>query len=199
MPGTHQIVNASAAISAFLLLQCSDGRRQAADSSGRNGERKPNGFQYSGIRNALRNVSLPLRFEIVRPNDESPTFIFDGAHNRASMQAFVQTAREMFPNRRLLLIFGTSLGKDAEGMFAEIDGHFHHVFLTQFSDSNRRFPPQELRSIFALPEANVTIKEKCEDAWEQCIQMADNEDVVCITGSLYLSAELLKRSSTQLR
>ena len=185
MPGAHQVVNASAAISAFLLLQRADGSRRSS-------ERKTDGFQHSAILNALRNVSLPLRFEIVRPNDESPTFIFDGAHNRASMQAFIQTVLKMFPARRLLLIFGTSLEKDVIGMVAEIDWYFHHVFLTQTSDSSRRFPPQELQSIFVSPNANVTAVENCQDAWKQCVQMAKNEDVICITGSLYLTAELRK-------
>jgi dihydrofolate synthase/folylpolyglutamate synthase len=106
------------------------------------------------------------------------------------MHAFVKTVEEQFPNRRYLLIFGASLGKDVEGMFAEIDSRFHHVFLTQFSDSSRQFPPRELRTILALPDANVSMLENCKDAWERCLQMAEKEDVICVTGSLYLAAEL---------
>jgi dihydrofolate synthase/folylpolyglutamate synthase len=175
MPGTHQIVNASAAISAFLLLNQNDKT-----------------FDTKKIRLGLRKAFMPLRMEIIRHSEESPTFIFDGAHNRASMQAFIQTVEEMFPTRRLLLIFGASLEKDVAGMFTEIAGRFQHVFLTQASESSRRFPPKELRSIFALPDASVTVVENCQDAWKQCIQMADKEDVICITGSLYLAAELRK-------
>ena len=188
MPGIHQVCNAAAAISAFLLLQCPNGRRQTAD-----GSRKSVGLTSAGFRNALCNVSLLLRVEIIRPNDESPTFVFDGAHNRASMQALVATVSELFPNRQLLLIFGASQGKDVEGMFAELNGHFSHIFLTQTSESSRRFPPQELRAVFILPETTVTAVENCQDAWEQCVRMADKEDVICITGSLYLAAELRKR------
>jgi dihydrofolate synthase/folylpolyglutamate synthase len=175
MPGTHQIVNASAAISTFLLLH-----------------RDEKTFDAETIRFGIQNAFMPLRFEIIA-GEGLPTFIFDGAHNRASMQVFVQTALAMFPSRRLLLIFGASLGKDVEGMFAEIDGHFAHIFLTQSSDSNRRFPPQELRSICALPDANVSTVENCIDACERSVQAAKKEDVICITGSLYLAAELRKR------
>ena len=169
MPGTHQIFNASVAISAFLLL-----KSDCADDT---------------IRTALRNAFMPLRFEIIA-NEESPTVILEGAHNRASMQSFIQTVTEMFAHRRLLLIFGASLGKDVEGMFAEIGERFDHVFLTQASDSNRRFPPQELRSFVALPNTNVSVVEHCGEAWERCLKMAEKEDVICITGSLYLAAEL---------
>ena len=175
MPGTHQMSNAATAISAFLLLS----GMQSSDS-----------VSELAIRTALSNAFLPLRVEVVRPSVESPTFIFDGAHNRASMQSLVQTVTEMFSQRRLFLIFGASQGKDVEGMFAEIGERFHHVFLTQASDSSRRFPPQELRALLPLPDSVVTVVEYCQEAWRQCVQMAEKEDVICITGSLYLAAEL---------
>jgi len=214
MPGGHQIRNASAAISAFLLLH--------------QGQNK---FDTETIRDGLQNSFLPLRVETIRQSKKSPTLIFDGAHNRSSIKAFIKTVLEVFPNRRLLLVFGISLGKDVEGMFAEISGRFHHIFLTQSSDT-RRFPPQGLRSILALnpdqfpdkeqqeddgdyldpsvslrPDlvdnitfpididremAHITVVENCKDALKQCLQMANSKDVICITGSLYLTAELRK-------
>jgi len=214
MPGGHQIRNASAAISAFLLLH--------------QGEKT---FEMTKIRQGLQNSFLPLRGEAMRLSEKSPTVIFDGAHNRSSIRALIKMMSEMFPNHRLLLVFGTALGKDVEGMFIEISGHFHHIFLTQHSDSSRRFPPQGLRSILALnpdkcperdqkddddfldpsvsllPDApdtvffpfdidremkHVTIVEDCKEALAQCLSMADSEDVICVTGSLYLTAELRK-------
>ncbi|MDR0327318.1 MAG: hypothetical protein LBI05_03370, partial [Planctomycetaceae bacterium] len=170
MPGTHQMENAAAAVTAFLLLQKDDSDR-------------------SPIRNGLLQSFMPLRCEIVSRED-FPTIIFDGAHNRSSMQAFVKTVSEMFPHRQLLLIFGASLGKDVEGMFAEIEGQFSHVFLTQSSQSSRRFPPQELRLLLSLSDTHVSTVENCKDAWEQCMQRAGSTDVICVTGSLYLAAEL---------
>ena len=212
MPGGHQVRNASAAISAFLLLH--------------HGEKT---FEASKIREGLQNSYLPLRGETFCLSDNSPTLIFDGAHNRSSIRALIRTTYEMFPHRRCLLVFGTSIGKDVEGMFTEISGRFHHIFLTQSSDSNRRFPPQGLRSILALsPEdfpddglqddedfldpsmcllpnatdaivfpfdidremTNIVIVEDHKDALKQCLLMANSTDVICVTGSLYLAAEL---------
>jgi len=214
MYGGHQIRNASAAISAFLLLHHADKT-----------------FEAENIREGLQNASMPLRGEVIRLSEDSPTLIFDGAHNRSSIRAFIKMVSEMFPLRQRLLIFGTSLGKDVEGMFIEISGHFRHIFLTQSSDLSRRFPSQGLRSILALnPEEytyrdpkddddfldpsvslpldipdivafpldidremeNITVIEDCKDALEQCLLMADTKDIICITGSLYLTAELRK-------
>ena len=211
MQGAHQIRNASAALSAFLLLH--QGGRE---------------FDAETMRSGLHDSFLPLRGEMIHPTEASPTIIFDGAHNRSPMRAFLKMVTELFPKQRHLLVFGVSLGKDVEGMFAEISGRFHHIFLTQ-SSNVRRFPPQGLRSILALqpdriqeteqrdeedyldlsvglqPESSsvitfpvdieremkhITVAEDCKDALTQCLQMATPEDVVCIAGSLYLAAEL---------
>ena len=211
MRGGHQIRNAAAALSAFLLLH--QGQHE---------------FEPEKMRAGLRNSFMPLRGEVVRQSENSPTLVFDGAHNRSSIRVFLKMISEEFQGQRLLLIFGISQGKDIEGMFAEISGRFHHIFLTQSSDV-RRFPPQGLRSILALnpeqipPEEtfeedyldpsvslqpdttddtvtfpvdidreieNVTVVEDCKDALAQCLKKAKPNDVICITGSLYLAAEL---------
>jgi len=215
MLGGHQIRNASAAISAFLLLHHEDKT-----------------FEAEEIREGLQNASMPLRGEVFCLSEDSPPLIFDGAHNRSSIRAFIKMVSDTFPLRRRLLVFGTSMGKDVEGMFVEISGHFHHIFLTQSSDSSRRFPPRGLRSILALnpdefpdkeqkgdegyyltpsvslsPDTNrtiffpldidreipnITVVEDCKEALKQCLLMADANDVICIMGSLYLTAELRK-------
>jgi dihydrofolate synthase/folylpolyglutamate synthase len=214
MPGAHQIRNAAAAISAFLLLH-------------RNGEP----FNAENIREGLKKTFIPIRVEVVRQSKELPAVIFDGAHNRSSIRAFIKTAAAMFPNRRFLLVFGCSKGKDIEGMFAEISGWFHHIFLTRYSTNvSRHFPPQGLRTIFSvnpdkIPDleqdagedylepsvslhpvisdavltfpieyeretAHVSVVEDCKEAFAQCLKMAKKNDVICVTGSMYLAAEL---------
>jgi dihydrofolate synthase/folylpolyglutamate synthase len=213
LPGSHQIRNASAAIAAFLLLH-------------RNG----GAVQPEVIRTGLQKAFIPLRCEIIRRSKDEPSVIFDGAHNRSSVRAFIKTVSQMFPNRRRWLIFGVSQGKDIEGMFAEMSGWFHHIFLTQYSGNPRYFPPQGLKSILMLnPDpspgweeedefgylepsvslnpviadsvltfpvdfdremTNVNIVVPCGAALAECLSRAESKDVVCITGSMYLAAEL---------
>ena len=65
MPGKYQIRNASAAISAYLLLE--QGRET---------------FDTETIRRGLQRALIPIRGEIIRKSKDSPTLIFDGAHKR---------------------------------------------------------------------------------------------------------------------
>jgi dihydrofolate synthase/folylpolyglutamate synthase len=178
MPGSHQVRNAAAAVAADLLLQH---------------------FDFEKIQTAIRKAFVPLRVEIISSSPTLPTVVFDGAHNRASIQAFCETILEKFPHRRFFLIFGISLGKDIGGILEELTGHFDRTFLTQYSTNSRHFPPQGLGTLFRnnsdshnFDQAllNVEVVEDCYEALKRCLDAATPDDVVCVTGSMYLAAEL---------
>ena len=182
MPGLHQTQNAAAAISAFFLMQTRNTEKQPP-------ARHPD-LQTETICTALRTASLPLRVEIFTPKATLPTFIFDGAHNRSSVQALLNTISDIYPDHRLFCIFGSSYGKDITGMLDEIARSSSHVFLTQSSSSGRSVPPQELREHFPRDQNEVTVSGDIQSAWQLCLRQAGCHDIVCITGSLYLAAEL---------
>ena len=172
LPGEHQHNNAALATAAAQLLK----RHLKVPAS--------------AIRSGLAKAFLPIRIEQFRSSSASPTFVADGAHNRASVAALVQTLKDLRPFRRKFLVFGTSLGKDAEGMFAELLPFFDHIVLTQYSLSPRSFPPQELRLFTG--KAQVTVDENACYALEECWKLAEQGDLVCVTGSMYLASELRK-------
>ena len=152
------------------------------------------------VRNGLAEAFLPIRVEQFRSAPDAPTFVVDGAHNRASIRALILTLKDIRPFRKKFLLFGTSLGKDIEGMFAEILPFFDHIILTQHSSSPRRFPPQGLLHILRLQQLETTsggagsaaieAEEDSLQAFEKCWNMAETDDLVCVTGSMYLAAEL---------
>ena len=227
LPGSHQIRNASLAIAATILLHRKSHRP----------------INPNAIARGLRNAVIPARIEIFPGLKSTPTFVVDGAHNRSSIRALIKTIREKFSESRLLLIFGVSMGKDVEGMLADIALHFEHLFLTQHPTHPRRFPPQgmktilssipdaprEVREEFFLPNpkdsdflnsedsvhldldiqvplytqryqeletpddsplARVEVVENCFDAVKRCWNMATPQDVICVTGSMFLAAEV---------
>ncbi|MDR0338098.1 MAG: hypothetical protein LBI18_13515 [Planctomycetaceae bacterium] len=231
LSGMHQIRNASLAIAAALLLRAKTSRI---------------GLDRAKIRNGLRNTFLPIRVEIIRTANTSPIFVVDGAHNRSSLMALIKTVRKKFPNKRFVIIFGISLGKDAEGMLMDLTQHFERIILTQYSSNPRHFPPQGLKTIASsLPNASVEIQEEffgvvdessgillrddsvvmnqnqesksfgtinqeisskvsvsrqnnfrleiiddCREALRKIWAESTSDDVICVTGSMFLAAEL---------
>ncbi|MDR1291209.1 MAG: hypothetical protein LBK06_08410, partial [Planctomycetaceae bacterium] len=129
MPGKHQRNNASLAIASALLL------------------RDEFGFTAGVIQRGLVKGFLPARVEVFRGLSDEPVFVVDGAHNRASTAMFIDTLCDLFPNRRKLLVFGTTIGKDVDGMLTDLLPNFDKVFLTQYSSSPRYFPPIGLKTI----------------------------------------------------
>lgn len=178
LPGEHQHRNAALVVASLFLLP----------------DRERWNIDENTIRQGLKNVSIPIRVEILQNVPDGPTLVVDGAHNRDSVKEFVETLRKCFPDRRKILVFGTTLGKDIEGMFAELIGNFDVVFLTQHSSNPRRFPPEGLKAVFrAQPNTRSTeieIVEDSREALESAWNRAEADDVVCVTGSMYLAAEL---------
>ena len=224
--GSHQIRNAAMAIAAAILLHAKT-------------KREPLDARF--IRQGLNKAYLPARIEIFQNPAGGPTFVFDGAHNRSSIRAFIKTLRETFPDQRLLLVFGISLGKDAEGMLTDILRYFSVLILTQHPSNPRRFPPQGLKTILSSlqgapreiqeefltsamidsslmedsvmlgldgqflfhaarlddpppeaeePSLKVQVVEDCFEALDRCLALATPDDVVCVSGSMFLAAVL---------
>ena len=59
------------------------------------------------IQAGLTAVSVPGRMEVFYSNDRHIACIVDFAHNRLSFKAVITGAREVFPDRLLIPVFGT--------------------------------------------------------------------------------------------
>lgn len=98
LAGRHQAENAALALNALLLLH----------------RWKPElALTPDAIRNGLRQVRWPCRFEVF---SGTPDVVVDGAHNPDGMRRFVQTFRQVFPDRQATVIFGVLRDKDVAGM-----------------------------------------------------------------------------------
>ncbi|MBR4834288.1 MAG: hypothetical protein IKU86_08170 [Thermoguttaceae bacterium] len=98
-------------------------------------------FSPETLRQAATQIVLPCRFEQV---SQSPAAYVDGAHNRASVAAFVQAALERFPNRKIKILFASTVGKDVRGMLAEAAPFVDEILLTERSQEPRALPIDEL-------------------------------------------------------
>ncbi len=136
----------------------------------------------------LSAVRWPARIEVLR---RSPLVILDCAHNDASIQALVDTLAESFPPSRRLLIFAASSDKDVPGMLRLLSPCFDKILLTRYTHNQRAVPPEALadclREIGATPHE---VHSTAVAAWRSAKAHAGTNDLIVVTGSVFLAGEL---------
>ena len=120
-----------------------------------------------------------------------PLIVLDCAHNVASALALVQTLQTSFPPARRLLVFAGSSDKDLAGMFRVLAPHFAHAYLTRYSNSSRSVSPDRLADLLrANGDLPTTLCSTSADAYNTAHAAASPDDVIVITGSIFLAGEL---------
>jgi dihydrofolate synthase/folylpolyglutamate synthase len=160
LAGEHQVENAVTA--ALALLAC--------------------GVDRDAIKAGIAAAVWPGRLEHVR---ERPTIILDGAHNPAAARALAAYITRFYVRTRLRLIFGIMRDKAA----AEIAGILFPLawqVIVTAPNQSRALAPESLRAVADHP--NLRIAPTLEAAL-RLIEDASPNDVIFITGSLFLVAE----------
>ena len=176
MLGEHQATNAATAIAAIRALQPQREFRISDDA----------------IRIGLAEASCPARIEVVQ---QRPTVILDVAHNLASIEALIAALDQRFaPARhgRRILLFASSRDKDPSGMLKLLLPKFDQVIVTKYVNNPRAVEPEELRELaLSLGAAHkVLVAAEPQGAWQRAHSLAGQDDLICITGSFFLAAEL---------
>jgi dihydrofolate synthase/folylpolyglutamate synthase len=190
--GEHQAANAAVAVA------CVERLREA-------------GLQVDdqAVQTGLKRVNWPARMEVLQ---FEPVVVLDCAHNVASAQALVDTLQASFPPTRSeiegngipssqvtrqdclekrLLIFAGSSDKDLTGILQVLTPPFAHVYLTRYSHSPRAVPVQQLAEILRRQSpVPFTLCETPAEAWRAARQTAGPDNLICITGSVFLAGEL---------
>ena len=177
LAGKHQIVNAALAICAVSAL----------------GKYYKKRLSLEAIEQGLYNTVWPGRFEIIR---SQPWVILDGAQNAASAEALKETLVENFPNGRRILIFGASGDKDIKGMIQALVALSDEVILTQ-ADNPRAADVDAIEQVIRnhLPRRQAGLPRQITKTKEVKVALgiartkAKAEDVILVTGSLYLVGE----------
>jgi len=168
--GDFQLENAAAAVAASEILASQGSAISTAD-----------------IAQGLAQVKWPGRFQIL---EQQPVIVIDGAHNVASMKRLVSNVKSYFPGRQVFLVFGTSCDKDMPGMINELASLSPQVIVTQASHS-RAAPPSTLAAEFTKRGIVSETTETVTEAISRALSPASKENVICVTGSLFVVAEAL--------
>ena len=138
------------------------------------------------IEEGLRRVEWPCRLEVLR---RGPLVIADGAHNPHSAGRLVEAIRSLVPGRRLTLVVGVSRNKDVEGVAYELS----RLSLAEVVATRSRHPrsarPELLAREFGRYGAASRAAESVAEAVDEAVASASEDDVVLVTGSLFVAAE----------
>jgi dihydrofolate synthase/folylpolyglutamate synthase len=142
----------------------------------------------NAIRRGLAEVSWPGRFDRVW---QQPLVILDCAHNELAVEALLQTIDlELGPEVRPRLVFGCLEDKQWRRMAEMLGPRMQSVIVT------RATPKRPLAPEILLPQfsrwAPTSIVHEPLDAIDRAMAQAAANDVVLVTGSVYVVGEVYK-------
>lgn len=172
--GRHQLENCALAVTALDVLA-------------RNGILPDN--ENDWLRRGLRDVVLPARLQLI---PGAPSMLLDGAHNPVSVAALVDAVTSFLKFRKLHLVFAMATDKDVRQCLTMLLPHVD-CFYPTLSNSPRAMPVSELTQLASQQHANMPIKGNPDpvSALDTALASADPDDIVLVTGSLYLVGDLL--------
>ena len=162
LAGEHQVDNAVTATVALLNL----------------------GYPAHLVRFGIKQAEWPGRLERVA---RDPDIILDGAHNPAGVRALAAYIRRFFADRKVWIVYATMRDKSVDEIGETLLPAAQEVILTQV-DSERALRPEAMREMFSS-HPRLRTAPRLEQALEIVRAEAAPEDVVFITGSLYLVGE----------
>jgi len=169
--GEHQAANAAIVVAAVEAL-----RRQGCP------------IPDSAVRDGLRHVVWPARLEVV---SRRPMVILDCAHNVASMRALAATLKQSFPPTHRTVLFASSLDKDLKGIVSVLAGAFDEAVFTRYRSSRRGADPHELAALWCREGGGPhRVVPTPEEAWADVWPRLRHDQLVCVTGSVFLAGEL---------
>jgi dihydrofolate synthase/folylpolyglutamate synthase len=166
--GCHQMVNATTALGAMEVLE-------------------DLGYPVSNdaMIEGLREVEWPGRLEMVC---SSPKVILDGAHNPAGALVLKESLEKEFQYNHLVLLVGIMKDKDFESILEFLAPLADHIILTK-PNIDRAASPALLKKALGRNEKKAEVIEDLKEAIGIGLSKTADEDLLCITGSLYTVGE----------
>ncbi len=166
--GRHQQINAATAVAVIEVLK--DTGAVIDDDA---------------VVKGIANTEWPARMEIVA---SSPFVLIDGAHNLDGAVALGRALDEYFPGRGIIMVLGMLGDKERTKVVEELAPRARAVVITR-PNSPRAGNWQSMAGEAARFVDHVLTIEDIAGAVNAAMDMAGPDDVVCITGSLYMVAE----------
>ena len=137
------------------------------------------------VREGFSNVRMPGRFEVL---GHQPLVIVDGAHNPPGADSCAQVFFDDFdPAGSRILVTGCLRGRDPKEMLSALRADEFNVVLTCTAPTPRGLPSAEIAAAARALGCDQVIEcETVEQACERAVRLAQYDDAVLVTGSLYI-------------
>ncbi len=168
--GNYQLENAATAIVTLEILT-----------------RMGYAISTNDIEKGFATVNWPGRFQIL---NQTPTVVVDGAHNIESVKKLIESLRIYIHCNRIYIIIGISCDKDITGIARELALLSPEIIVTN-AKHPRAAPPSTIAAAFENYGITPKISSSVAAALREVLSTASKEDLICVTGSLFIVAEAL--------
>lgn len=144
-------------------------------------------ISINDIEKGFATVNWPGRFQIL---NQTPTVVVDGAHNIESVKKLIESLRIYIHCNRIYIIIGTSCDKDITGIARELALLSPEITVTN-AKHPRAAPPSTIAAAFENYGITPKISSSVAAALREVLSTASKEDLICVTGSLFIVAEAL--------
>lgn len=170
--GEHQILNLAVAIKAVEVLFNIDNIE----------------INKNRIEDSLMDVKWIGRLEVLRKN---PLIVIDGAHNIDGIKSLKESVQKYFKYKKIYLLLGILADKQVKEMIEEITPMAEKVYaLTPHSD--RAELSEDLKNEIIKVNPNTVALESYEESFKLALKEANAEDMILVSGSLYMIGDMRK-------
>ena len=167
LPGGHQVMNTLTVLSIVEQLRAA-------------GLELPE----SAVKSGLEAAAITGRLQVVR---QEPKCIIDGAHNPGKIAALCTALDSLYPERPLIGVMGMMNRKDHRNSVPQIAKRCR-IFIAVPAADDLPFivPTEEIAAIAREHCADVRVCASAKEGGELAVQLAQDNDVLVATGSMYL-------------
>jgi dihydrofolate synthase/folylpolyglutamate synthase len=144
----------------------------------------------------VESLHWPARLEVVGAR---PWLVLDCAHNAPSLRALAAALPEALRYRRLILVYGLSADKEIEAATAEIAPLADAVVLTQALVHRALWVDRLARATWSAWRGTPHLAWTVEEALAQARELAEPEDCICVTGSVFVVAAAMQALGMEVR
>lgn len=175
LAGRHQQENALVAIAALNAIQSNYPA-----------------ITIESVTDGLAKVNWPGRLQVLAHGNGRPIVLLDCAHNVDSAEKLALTLKKDCVYEELWLLLGITVDKDVMGILRVLLPLSDKVILTA-SSHPRACSPAELLQMATDLGYEVMVSTDVTDAFITAWRKAGPEDLMCITGSIFVVGDLLNQ------